>query len=34
MKANEWTEGRWNLAAINVKTTSGQAYVEYAVVSE
>ena len=34
MKPNEWVEGRWNLAAINVKTTSGQAFVEYAVVSE
>lgn len=33
-KANEWVEGRWNLAAVNVKTTSGQAYVEYSIVSE
>jgi hypothetical protein len=34
MKPNEWTEGRWNLSAVNVKTTSGTAYVEYAVISE
>jgi hypothetical protein len=34
LKSGEWVEGRWNLSAVNVKTTSGQAYVEYAIVSE
>lgn len=33
-KPNEWVEGRWNQPTVNVKTTSGQAYVEYAILSE
>jgi hypothetical protein len=34
LKAGEWCEGRWNLAAVHVIPSAGQAWVEYAVVSE